>query len=195
MDLEQLDHLSGDAEAHGQPPRSATISTRTPTSGCTFSIRILGGSMPKSWMSKVDSPRAAPSRRPSATPHLLLVAPGDAPEGELAPHQVPRGVVCESSPELAVDRRIPAGVDPAPELAILERIPRRQRSTGNSTASLAGCRSTLTPPSSTSTSRHPSSPSVLVSIGWRLERGSDEHLRPFGHDPVPTPQPITSRGS
>lgn len=49
-------HLRNPVHARGDTSFSAKISTRTFTSGSTRSIRIRGGSMPKSRTSKVDSP-------------------------------------------------------------------------------------------------------------------------------------------
>ena len=63
------------------------------------------------------------------------------------------------------------GVDASLQLAVLETIARRKLLHRNDSSAFGSAEVSMTP-SRTSTSRNPTSPSVRVWIGWRLELAS-----------------------
>ena len=149
------------------------MSTRTSTSGSTFNIRMRGGSMPKSRMSKRDCPASVDGLVVDpADGHLVLVAAGHAPEGDLAADPVAAvGVRLLHRFQHPVDRRVRAGrrcasAAPGPP----ERFPDDSRRTGSDSWA-AGLAARSTPPSGASSrSTYPSSPSVVEWIGCTLDR-------------------------
>ena len=139
-------------------------SMRTTTSGSTRSIRILGGSIPKSRMSKVDWPSSR-TVRSSTTSTLSSSSHWRATpaEGEVAAHPVAVGAVDPlDGGEHAVDRRVALRVDALVELAVLQHVARRRRSTANDSLPTGG------------------SPKVdAVAVGCSVQL--DEALEPIGH--------------
>ena len=84
--------------------------------------------MPNSLMSKRDWPARAMVRSSTGVDrHLILVAPGHAPEGDIATHQVGAvGAGALQVAQYAVDGRIATGVDAPLHLPILHPVPRGQ---------------------------------------------------------------------
>ena len=111
------------------PPLPRRSRRRPSTSGSTLSIRTLGGSIPKSRMSKRRGARPAGScgRRQGRWPSLVLVR-RDTLEGDA--HRS-RGS-CRPRPgrrcglQLALDGRVPPGVDPLLQLPVLHAVARLQ---------------------------------------------------------------------